>query len=408
MEKYFPKILILLEPFNNITGMGITLTNLFKNWPKENIAIAANNLDIKLCREIRACKYYLPLSEAPINHQKNIKNNPLTKVIKKTLKYLYQKIGINDFRVIHISKELKDLILKFQPDIIFTALGSIDRMNFINEVLNFYDKARLATYIVDDWPHTRQNGRWFPSYWKRKYQRDFKRILDKSDYLFSICPAMSENYLKLYNKIFYPFHNPVDFQLWSNAKFKRRYNKDIFSVVYVGKINQDTHKNILALAKTVHELNNIGYNIKFDVYSPSKNTIKYERFNGFEIFTAVSNDRIPNLLKSYDLLFLTLGFSKYSRAYTKLSMPTKLTEYLASGVPIFILAPDEIALTQYVKESNSGFICTSSSLQALREQLITIISKKELRERYAKKALEEARKHDISTVRKRFEEILSN
>lgn len=39
MEPY-PKVIIFGQPFNNHTGGGITLTNLFKGWPKEKIAVA--------------------------------------------------------------------------------------------------------------------------------------------------------------------------------------------------------------------------------------------------------------------------------------------------------------------------------------------------------------------------------
>ncbi len=37
----YPRILIFGPPFNNYTGGGITLSNLFKGWPKDRIAVAA-------------------------------------------------------------------------------------------------------------------------------------------------------------------------------------------------------------------------------------------------------------------------------------------------------------------------------------------------------------------------------
>ena len=40
METEYPKILIFGQPFNGFSGGGITLTNLFKGWPKEKIAVA--------------------------------------------------------------------------------------------------------------------------------------------------------------------------------------------------------------------------------------------------------------------------------------------------------------------------------------------------------------------------------
>ena len=40
----YPRILIIGPPFNNFTGGGITLSNLFKGWPKDRIAVASKDL----------------------------------------------------------------------------------------------------------------------------------------------------------------------------------------------------------------------------------------------------------------------------------------------------------------------------------------------------------------------------
>ena len=40
-ENNYPKILIFGAPFNSFSGGGITLTNLFKGWPKDKIAVSS-------------------------------------------------------------------------------------------------------------------------------------------------------------------------------------------------------------------------------------------------------------------------------------------------------------------------------------------------------------------------------
>src|SRR5450755_3342749 len=52
----YPKILIIGQYFNTESGGGITMTNLFKGWDKESIAVAAenmHNLNFAVCN-----KYY--------------------------------------------------------------------------------------------------------------------------------------------------------------------------------------------------------------------------------------------------------------------------------------------------------------------------------------------------------------
>ena len=51
----FPKVLIIGQPFNNDTGGGITLSNLFNGWDREKIAVACSgyllldNIDTEVC-----------------------------------------------------------------------------------------------------------------------------------------------------------------------------------------------------------------------------------------------------------------------------------------------------------------------------------------------------------------------
>lgn len=406
----FPKVYILLEPFNDSTGMGVTMTNLFKDWPKEQIAIAAHSLDIDLCEKIRPCQSYLVLSppaspnSIPSGKTSTAKN--FLGRIRDCAKFIYTKLGISDIRNIRVRESLKKSISDFRPDIIFTALGSLDRIRFVEDVHRFYPSAKLAVYIVDDWPNTKQNGRWFPRLWKHIYDRSLRNLLDKTSYFLSICQTMSDSYLAQYGKRFIPFHNPVDNTVWQRISPVRRYPEDTFSIIYVGKINRDTKENILALGRVVDGMNKRGIKVQFDVYTPSQHQIETTRYTGFTIHQAVANDRVPRLLKGYDALYLTLGFSRISREYTRLSMPTKLTEYLAAGVPILLHAPSEIAVTKYVSDTNTGLICSENSETVLNERLEELINDANLRGRLKANALSLAKKHDITIVRNKFREAL--
>ena len=55
----YPHILLFGHSFNNYTGMGITLTNLFADWPKENIVVWAEGIEPELCDAIRPCAKYI-------------------------------------------------------------------------------------------------------------------------------------------------------------------------------------------------------------------------------------------------------------------------------------------------------------------------------------------------------------
>lgn len=401
MGKDFCKVLLLGEPFNDYTGMGVTLTNLFKEWPKESIAVASKDLDTQLCDAIRPCSRYVVLSKP---NRAVVRRSRLEKAVRYILRELYLKLGLSDRQVIPVSEEIKQCLNDFKPDIIFSALGSLDRMNYLQSVMRYAPHSKYVIYITDDWCNTAYNGRIFKNRWKREYHDKIMEIISNSALNLSICSYMSEAYKVQFGFDFIPFHNPVDTKYWNSVPSVRKYPDDTFAIIYVGKINKDTKPRLKKLSHIVEKLNKEGQaKVVFDIYSPStKDVEEFSNFDHCKVLHSVPNSQIPELLKSYDCLFLPLGFSQSSRLYTRLSMPTKLTEYMASGVPMIVNCPVEIALSKYVTESKCAFVCNEQNENALKETLLTVISDRSKVEEIVIHALEEAQHHDIAIIRERF------
>ena len=88
-------------------------------------------------------------------------------------------------------------------------------------------------------------------------------------------------------------------------------------------------------------------------------------------------------------------------------MPTKLTEYLASGKPIILYCPEEIALAKYLADKDCAIMCATSKPMVLKES-ITKLQDENLYEHLVKNSLSLAAEHDIHVVRERFRETLSH
>lgn len=409
----YPKVLLLGEPFNDYSGMGITLTNLFHDWPKENIAVASYNLDVGLCEKLRPCAQYVPLggvaSSQLLATRQSHRKKGLKSILRANLGRLYSKLGLSDLRHIPVTSSLLDCIESFCPDIILSALGSLDRIKFCEEVKYYAPDAKLALYVVDDWPNTKFNGRLCQWWWRKKYDVAYRRILAKADVCMSICQYMSDAYIAQYGVKFYPFHNPVEVSKWDAIEKMRKYEEGVFSVLYVGKINRDTQQPLKDLCETVTELNRNGEKVVFDIYSPNlKHDIDLSKYKGCNIYSQVPNAEIPQLMKSYDALFLTLGFSEISRKYVRLSMPTKLTEYLVSGIPILLYCPEEIALSKYVSTYGAAVVCNQPDKRVLQQYLLNMIHSDEYNECIVNRARDLSLQHDVQIVRERFRKTLSS
>ena len=363
-------------------------------------------MNAELCESIRPCSCYIgitkplktctSISEADVSKQRN----PLRSFIKK----IYLKLGIDElrYRPFILQENLKE-VEQFNPEIILCGLGNLNQMRLCLKLSHLLPKSKIVLYIVDDWVNSRVSDKWPSVLWRKRYDKAFRDVLSISSGNLSICQEMSDAYKERYGIDFVPFHNPVDVSFWESLCSQKKYGSETVSLLYVGKINADTQNCLIDCCKVVEELNNEGKSICFDVYSPNYR-IKYDLFDSYNhchLFPPVPHESIPELTKSYSALFLTLGFSKESIKYVKLSMPTKLTEYLASGLPTVLYCSSEIALFHYVQANGCAFICSKRKLSELKRTLLGLFEEEEVAH-IVDKAKTTVRKHDASLVRSSF------
>lgn len=409
-NRAYPKVLIYGHSFNNYNGMGITLTNLFAEWPREKIAVMADNIDLRLCEEIRPCSKYIgSINESKSSLSIKQNHNIITR-FRNRLKTFYYKTGLNEIQAEkNIAREYLNQAKQFNPDIVFCALGSFVMMKRCEDLMKSLPDSKLVLYIVDDWVNTKVNTRFCSNLWLKIYDKKFRQLLNTASGLLSICQYMSDEYLNKYGCKFYPFHNPVNLNEWNSISVNPKYPNDVTSLVYMGKINSDTVSCLKSLSNIVDELNTEGYHYALDIYSPDYGSQAYlfEKIPSTHVYPPVAHNKVSEVLKSYSTLFLPLGFSKQSRAYVRLSMPTKLSEYLASHRPILLYCPEEIALARYLKDKECAVLCTDESCSSLKSALIKLHN----RDNYIKlieNSSELAQEHDISIVRERFRETLNS
>ena len=80
-----------------------------------------------------------------------------------------------------------------------------------------------------------------------------------------------------------------------------------------------------------------------------------------------------------------------------------LIEAAATGLPL--IAVDKGAVKEVCQDNKNGFLCTPKSVDEIAAGLVKILKNTKMRERFAKKSLEIASKHDINRTLARFEEI---
>jgi glycosyltransferase involved in cell wall biosynthesis len=436
-EKIYPKVLIIGRSLNKKSGGGITLCNLFTGWPKKKLAVAASDnlrsgFDTSICDQFYQLGYNSKLHPFPLNiflpkiqcgiiiqENENNKINSNTRSItpgkyKRTYNLIsafLKFVGIyNVLYKLKITPEFKDWVSSYNPDIIYSQLSTLELIRFVSNVHELLDKP-VVVHIMDDWPKSiNVNGLLF-FYWKKVIDKEFRKLLDKSSVLLSICESMSAEYRIRYNKKFIPFNNPVVINNWLPYSKKQWETDGVFRILYTGRVGNANGKAILFMAKVIDEMNRSENRMILDIYTPDTDTKKasdLRKLRGISIINTVKYEKIPSLLASYDLLFLPLDFDSYGIRFAQFSMPTKSPEYMISGTPILVFADKKTALAKYATEGKWAYTVTENNKAVLKQALLELNSNILLRRNLAERAMSMAVQNDDAIkIRENFRKILS-
>ncbi len=430
----FPKVLIVGQSFNKKSGGGITMSNLFKGWPKDRIAVASSenlsaDIDTSVCEIYYQLGYGNKLHPFPLNvilprivcgpialHGDNINGNPL--VAKQAGKYgaIYDRLrrilkffGLyNLLYTLKLTPDFAIWLKAYNPDIVYSQLSTLELIRFVGRIQSETSKP-VAIHMMDDWPSTIEKPGLLYAYWKEKTDREFRLLINRSSVLLSISQEMSDEYGKRYGLDFKAFHNPIDLEFWKSHQRTCYSLSDEPAILYAGRIGAGIESSLESIAKAV-ELVNIktGMSIKFILQTESKPGWM-EQYPGVHHRSQVSYADLPRMFSAADMLVLPYDFSMESIKFIQFSMPTKAPEYMISGTPILVCAPSETAIVKNAQKNKWAKIVTENNIEKLSLAISELIQNMEERKHIAQNAIVfSERCFDAQKVRVSFRDSLSD
>jgi glycosyltransferase involved in cell wall biosynthesis len=434
------KVLLLDCTLHKKDATGITLSNLFGNMPKDCLFMIGDSDRIALSTEegykktftlgndelkhvfplgfFKRILFFLKYNNLKIRHihpdssQKHEvvpkmntekQKKGVRRIIFRLVDQLFLYFGLNHllFRC-QISKRLDKWITEAKPDFFYALLSTRHSILFATEITKKYNKP-LIIHIMDDWPTTIGNETLTPKFWNRKINSEFRNLLQLTEKRIAISRLMAEEYQKRFGGAWLYFHNPVDTTFWSRGIRKPHKNKSKFTILYSGRISSGITGTLKLVGECVDELSIqeglelsliIQSNLKPDWIANFTNTT-------FNLY--VPYDDLPELFASVDLLLLPYEFYGDGFNFIRLSMPTKVSEYMASGTPIVIVAPEGTALVDYATKYSWGFIITDNSKKSIKNGIRELVSDQFLRQNLGVTGIKLAKEfHEISIVQQHF------
>lgn len=437
----FPRVLLHGYCFDGNTCNGVTTNGLFGGWPKEKL-VAIGGIDhfprdsvIKeyYCLGEEEEKWIFPFSLIPmsarrksgprypetISELQQVGNNTdciqatsgVVRKVKKSWKWIMDCLDSDELlRKRRLSTKLHRWVDDFQPDVIYTILGSLNNIRFANSLADLTG-APLAVHIMDDWPTTLHTKGFFSLILRKKMLREFRAILERASVRLAISPAMCDEYKKRYGFDFQPFHNPIDLDDWKDVSRNEWTARKPFRFVYTGRIGVANAQSLRDMSLAVKNLRGQGNDICLEIYSSDFQKPDFMNLvekNVIDLLPPVAHDRIPALLSGADGLVLPLDFDEEAKKYAFFSIPTKASEYMASGTPILLFAPSEMAVTKYAKNEGWALIVAERDMNKLQSAIIHMFQDNSLRISIGQQAMKIAFiNHNKRDIQEKFYEALT-
>jgi len=435
----YPRVLIFTaSTFNPYTGTGILLTNLFKGWPIDNLALIHSDSfyhDYTLCKKVyklRAGEYgfawplfasinkifgkYVQRSKnTNYNINSNKINNPsdIKAIIRKAYKKINGVLGGQEVYLKYVaSNNLLQWINMFNPQIIYCHVSSLMNLRFARELKGIL-KIPLSIHIMDDWINVRYQEGIFAPKLKLAFYKELESLLAETSLRMGIGQKMCDAYENKFGYSFKPFSNVVDPGLWLNHSNWKRSKDGHFLIVYAGTINSKNVSNLETISKIVEELHKEKVNCKLKIYTFHPRVESYrpllERKPSVTLVEVPKDDEdMISLLKNSDLLFLPVDFTKESIERMRYSIFAKIPAYMMSGTPILVYGPSEVASVEYALKEKWAYVVAKKDKKALRDAIIYLASNPSLSKKLGQRAQEVGKKDfDANKVRLKFHNALA-
>ena len=419
----FPRVLFITPAaFNHFTGGGVTFSNLFAGWPKDRIATVHNDV---VPTSTDVCERYFVLGRSEIDlfaplriartmRDRGGKSDSGAGVGPVTKPGLIARIqGDAAPQRARLSGALERWIAEFEPELLYTILGSNAVMDLIGAIRRRF-ALPLAVHMMDDFPTVAYRRGLFAPLERARMQRLLADNFRAAAVCMGICTEMCAAFSRRYGRPFLPFQNCVDVERWQPVvRSSVAVGREPYRLLYFGSVFGNAQlASILDICQSVARLNAQGFVVDFDIASPTLHLAANKEaltiHPAIRLVTPTEDDRaFFEQLAAADALVLPVNYDAGTVEFIRYSMPTKVPAYMVSGTPILVYGPRGVAQVDYATREAWGHVVSDRAPGALDAGLRRILSDGALREglRIRAQALAAAN-HDSTKVRMQFQSTL--
>ena len=265
---------------------------------------------------------------------------------------------------------------EFDPDVVFFASGDYAFMYKIALWMAKYKNVPLVVSCMDDYYFYNKNANRFGGKFVHKaFMKQVKKTMDYASCIYPICEKMGRDYSKYFGKTYHTLSTP------STISEPLSFEKSN-AISYIGNLGFKRNEQIVKIGRALKALDIADKPEFIDVYSAEKDPEILKDLteeNGIRFHGKINAEQVLEVMGKSLAVIHTESFDKMTRRSVAYSMSTKIADSLASGTPILVFGPSNVASVEYLMENEAAFCVTSEKeMPTVLEELITNSEKREV------------------------------
>jgi len=376
---YARTLIVAADVIGAPSATGITLDNLFGAWPEDRLA------QVYTARPSAQSKYRLyrmPDFAAPMDAVARrllqrtsqepsgpapIAGVPLGPGADPSARLHAEMRATADLSPLLLPRAMKAFVKDFRPEVIYSPLGSVRIMKLALRAAQL-SGAPLVPHFMDDWPNTLYSSGELGGLALCAQRKWVTRVTAPAPFGMGIGSEMCEAYERQFGRPFFAFMNPVE---WRPVQEPTADDLPV-ELLYVGGLHLGRWEALLSLAQSIHEKD---LSARLVVYAPRSHLAAAEAPPRLSpVLTVAGNlgaDQVAQRLQEADILVHVESQDPALSAYTKLSVSTKIPQYMLASRPILAIGPTGLSSMRLIDRASAGLVTEARTIAAPLEALVS-------------------------------------
>lgn len=372
MTNKYPRVLHCgYQPIGSPTNSGITLGSMFADWPRDRLAqiCMRGHDDVKDDSVLVA-----PLSIAPVdglarailgtrvpagaidglNHA--VDRRGISRPLKERLRT--GASVLNDLGPTYLPKEVRRYTGDFRPEVVHSLMGSVRAMRLALKLSRRYD-VPVVPHFMDDWPSTLYSSGQALGLARRETLRTLDQVIERSPVLLAIGQDMAEEYTTRFDRPTTVVGNSAPFPTTQSAQTAVHGPRVL---TYVGGLHLGRDRLIESVAAAMGASH---HSWELMLHVPGSDSARADslagRLSNVTNGGSLQAGAVTKALADADVLLFIESEDPAIQPFTRLSVSTKVPQYLASGRPVLAVGPPDQASMLSLRRGQRAITVSPSS-----------------------------------------------